>query len=166
MLMTQLEASITVRAAATEDRNIIEDFSVALQDFERRFRPSRRPGSEVAREYVDTLFQRVTSQDGAIFLAETRRGPVGFLACHIGRDALERISAELVVSDVWVAAETRRRGVFKALISAAQAHARDLRASRLTVSTLIENAGACAAYESLGFRRSFMTFEFRAEDEI
>ena len=164
--MTQLEASITVRAAATEDRNVIEDFSAALQDFERRFRMSRRLGSEVAREYVDTLFQRVTSQDGAIFLAETRRGPVGFLACHIDRDALERISAELVVSDVWVAAETRRRGVVKALISAAQAHARDLRVSRLTVSTLIENAGACAAYESLGFRRSFVTFELRAETDI
>src|SRR5215472_2041141 len=122
-------------------------------------RPSRCPGPEMKREYVEMLFHRVTHQNGAIFLAEADGSPVGYLACHIDEDVLEQIRAELVVSDVWVAPEMRSRGVFRTLISAAQEHARAVGVSRIVVSTLFQNQDACAAYKSLGFRRFMLTFE-------
>ena len=166
MKVTQVEAPrLTVRAATTQDRISIENFTASLQEFERGIRPSRRPGAEVKRESVETMFQRVASQGGAIFLAETEGGAVGFLACYVGEDELEGTRAELVMSDVWVAPQTRNRGVFKALVSAALVHARELGLTRLTASAVSGNDGACAAYESLGFRRSFVTFEFDAEGQ-
>ena len=113
----------------------------------------------MASEYIKTLFQRVEHQNGAIFLAETVNGPAGFLACHVDEDVFETARAELVVSDVWVAPELRSRGVCKALVAAAQSHARGLGLSRLIVSSLSENDAAHAAYESLGFRRSLVTFQ-------
>jgi len=164
--MTQSHAlKFMVRTATPQDRNSIENFVASLQDFERGFRSSRRRGSEVKREYVETLFQRIARQDGAIFMAESQGGLVGFLACYIGEDELELIRAELIVSDAWVVPQVRRRGVFKALVSAAQAHGHDRGLTRLTVSTVFENDDASAAYESLGFRRSFVTFELTAEGQ-
>ena len=158
--MTQLEPlTLTVRAATTQDRCVVEEFGAALQEFERKMRPSRCPGPEMKREYAETLFQRVTHQNGAIFLAEADARPVGYLACHVDEDVLELVRAELVVSDVWVAPKMRSRGVFRTLISAVQEHARALGVSRIVISTLFLNEDACAAYESLGFRRSLVTFE-------
>jgi len=76
----------------------LRPFGAALQEFERKMRPSRCPGPEMKREYVEMLFHRVTHQNGAIFLAEADGSPVGYLACHIDEDVLEQIRAELVVS--------------------------------------------------------------------
>jgi GNAT superfamily N-acetyltransferase len=111
------------------------------------------------REYAETLFERVTDQNGAIFLAETGGRPIGYLACYVGQDVFELTRAELVVSDVWVAPKIRSRGVFRTLVCAAQEHARAVGVSRIVVGTLFQNQDACAAYESLGFRRALVTFE-------
>jgi ribosomal protein S18 acetylase RimI-like enzyme len=157
--MTRGTTALIVRAAAERDRDILQNFVAALQEFERGLRPSSRPGPAMAYEYVKTLIQRVQHQDGAIFLAETGNGPAGFLACYVDENVFETARAELVVSDLWVAPELRSRGVCTALIAAAQAHARGLGLSRLIVSSLSENDAAHAAYESLGFRRSLVTFE-------
>jgi ribosomal protein S18 acetylase RimI-like enzyme len=164
--MAQVEPlTFTVRAATTEDRSVVEEFGAALQEFERTMRPSRCPGLERNRDYVETLFLRVTHQNGAIFLVETEHRPVGYLACYLDEDVFELLRAELVVSDVWVGPEMRSRGVLKALICATQEHARALGVSRMVVSTLFQNEEACAAYESLGFRRSLVTFECDVESK-
>jgi GNAT superfamily N-acetyltransferase len=162
--MTQTKPlTLSIRAATAQDRCLVENFGAALQEFERGLRPSRCPGSEMKREYAETLFRRVTHQDGAIFLAEAEGRAVGILACHVGEDPLEVVRAELIVSEVWVVPELRSRGVFRTLLAAAREHARVLGLSRLIINALFQNESACATYESHGFRRSFVTFEFNVE---
>ena len=65
-----------------------------------------------------------------------------------------------VLYDLFVAEHARRGGVGRALMLAAQAHARASGAARLDLSTARTNTRAQALYESLGWRRDevFLTY--------
>jgi GNAT superfamily N-acetyltransferase len=84
------------------------------------------------------------------YLGEVDGQPVGFaclrLVPHLQGDAPY---AEL--TDIYVDAPFRRRGVARALIARVEAVARDAGASEVVIITGFDNAGAQAAYRASGY---------------
>ena len=58
-----------------------------------------------------------------------------------------------ILNDLFVAPEARRTGAGRALLQAAEAHARAAGAVRLTLSTAIDNESAQQLYEANGYQR-------------
>lgn len=73
--------------------------------------------------------------------------PVGVILCRTVADEVE-------VLTVGVAPDARRHGVGKALIEAALATAREAGARACFLEVAVDNEGAIALYERLGFARS------------
>jgi ribosomal protein S18 acetylase RimI-like enzyme len=65
-----------------------------------------------------------------------------------------------VLYDLFVAEESRRAGVARALMRTAEAHARATGAARLDLSTARTNTKAQALYESLGWQRDDEFFHY------
>jgi hypothetical protein len=98
------------------DLVVIERLNRQLQEYERRLRPTRRPGRLLPRSYVEGLFRNDRRNTGRLFVAATGTPVVGFLACLLEPDVLERDALRLRISDLVVVAAWRRSGVAAALI--------------------------------------------------
>jgi ribosomal protein S18 acetylase RimI-like enzyme len=135
----------------------------ALFDAYRRF--YEQPSDlALARRFIG---QRLERGESVVFVAEAARaqpaaGPaplVGF--CQLYPTWCSVAAAPIfVLYDLFVAEGGRRRGTGRALMLAAQAHARAAGAVRLDLTTARTNTRAQALYESLGWRRDevFLTY--------
>ena len=132
---------------------------VELQEYERGLRASRQPGAAMAEAYVQNLMARLELEDGAVLVAELDARVVGFAACFVGADRLERTPTEVQIEDLVVTAAVRRRGVARALLQAIDGFARQRQTARLVLTVLDGNLVARAAYASLGFRAAFVSLE-------
>lgn len=65
-----------------------------------------------------------------------------------------------LLNDLFVAADARRLGAAKALLTAAAEHAQTLGAGSLTLATALDNKPAQALYESLGWQRELGFCEY------
>lgn len=144
--------TVAVRHADAADEAVLLAFLRALQDAERALSPSRRPGHEVERLYYDRL--RTTGSH--ILIAERAGRAVGFVA---GRRMLDDDDLQVMawrahgyVSDLFVVADQRGRGVAQVLLSAIAERLRAEGARRLRIGSLSANAAALAAYRRFGFR--------------
>lgn len=83
------------------------------------------------------------------FVAESAAAgePWGVILCRVAADEMEILT-------VGVASDARRLGVASALIAAALPVARELGASAAFLEVAVDNDGAIALYERLGFARS------------
>jgi ribosomal protein S18 acetylase RimI-like enzyme len=70
-----------------------------------------------------------------------------------------------VLYDLFVAESARRRGVARALMERARAHAQRTGARRIDLSTAIDNAPAQALYEALGYHRDSEFFVYSLDLE-
>lgn len=77
--------------------------------------------------------------------------PIGLINCFEGLSTF-RARPLLNVHDIVVSERWRRRGVGRALLATAEAHAREHRHCKLTLEVLEGNVGAAAAYRASGFR--------------
>ncbi len=98
------------------------------------------------------LGARLGHGDSVILLAERDGEPTGFCQlyptwCSVSAAAL------FILSDLYVVPEARQHGVGRALMRAAEAHARAAGAVRVSLETAHTNVTAQALYESLGWRR-------------
>lgn len=73
--------------------------------------------------------------------------PIGVILCRIAADEME-------VLTVGVAPQGRRQGVARALMTAALGAARQAGAASCFLEVAVDNDGAAALYEDLGFRRT------------
>ena len=87
---------------------------------------------------------RILTLPGAFAEIARAPDPVGFVLCLPAGDAVD-------IAAIGVLADTRRRGVGRALIAAAAAHARKLGAKRLMLEVAADNAAALALYRTEGF---------------
>ncbi|HLZ77017.1 GNAT family N-acetyltransferase [Phenylobacterium sp.] len=95
----------------------------------------------------DDEFEDLLEGEGIFgFLAEDSR-PAGVILCRVA-------GGEVEVLTVGVTPAARRRGVAQALIRAALASAREAQASEAFLEVAVDNEGAIALYEALGFRRA------------
>jgi [ribosomal protein S18]-alanine N-acetyltransferase len=79
--------------------------------------------------------------------ADTEGAPWGVILCRA-------VAGEMEILTVGVATAARRRGVARALIAAALPVARELGAAQVFLEVAVDNDGAIALYERLGFVRS------------
>ncbi len=153
----------SIRRATAADRAALIAMMTAFQDFETTLHANRRPGAEIAADYLAILEREVAAKRGAILVAEHDVAAVGFVCCWADRDDDELIHAETrphgYIADVFVTAAERGRGVGGALIAAAEAYLAGLGFARVRLITLATNTGARAVYEHLGYRAYEITYE-------
>lgn len=142
----------TVRQATVADLELL----VPLFDGYRQF--YRQP-SETHR-IRQFLLDRFEHNQSVIFIALADDTPIGFTQIYpsFSSAALARI---FVLNDLFVLPSARRLGVGAALLSAAAAYARQVRALRLVLSTEHTNSTAQALYEKLGWKQNtdFLTYQ-------
>ncbi len=125
-----------------------------MQEAERALEPRLRPGPEIARAYYEELRGRCTAQAGAIFVADVEGEIAGFVAvqARVPHEGLDDPPGEYaLVSDLSVLPSHRRRGIGRALLQAAESHARALHAHELRIGVLSANAPARRLYQAHGF---------------
>jgi GNAT superfamily N-acetyltransferase len=123
------------------------DALVPLFDGYRRFY-GESPDLELARRFVG---ERLSLSDTVIFLAETGRRALGFT--HLFPIfSSTRCRRLWLLNDLFVDPASRTRGVGRALLLAARAHAESTGACGLELATAHTNVTAQRLYESLGWK--------------
>lgn len=94
------------------------------------------------------IFGFVAESDGPADAGSEELGaPWGVILCRVA-------AGEMEILTVGVAPAARRRGVARALIAAALPAARELGAEAAFLEVAVDNDGAIALYETLGFARA------------
>jgi len=147
-------SSATIRAIRSRDVPAIERLVAELQDFERGLDDRILPGSAMAASYTRGMLAACASQAGAIFVADVGGEVVGFatVRARVPSEELdEPPGTYALLSDLVVAAPHRGFGIGRALVAAAEYHARQHRATELRVAVLARNAVARGVYAEAGF---------------
>lgn len=144
--------SITVRQAVLSDLDTL----VPLFDGYRQFygRPS---DPKAVRAF---LLARLDHGESVLFLAWHGTTPIGFTQLYPSFSSVS-LGRILILNDLFVHESGRRKGAAAALIAAAVAYARSVRAVRLTLSTAITNSAAQTLYHTTGWQRDehFLHYE-------
>jgi ribosomal protein S18 acetylase RimI-like enzyme len=139
-----LTARVATRLATAADLDAIS----VLFDLYRQFY-RLAPDAARARTYLGERFAR---NESVLIVATARDETVGFCQMYPTFCSL-RTAPAFVLYDLFVAPAARGAGVGKALMLAAERHARDCGAARIELATARSNAAAQALYESLGWKR-------------
>jgi ribosomal protein S18 acetylase RimI-like enzyme len=110
------------------------------------------PDGEGSRRYIE---ERLRHGESIVFLALHHQPegpqPAGFVQLYPSFSSLA-ISRIWVLNDLWVVPGGRGRGVGRALMEAARAHAVTTGATRIILETYESNRAAQRLYQSLGYR--------------
>jgi GNAT superfamily N-acetyltransferase len=100
------------------------------------------------------LAERFAHHESVILLASDEQGAgLGFVQLYPLFSSVTATRMYLL-NDLFVAADARRHGVAKSLMTAAVELARKLGAASMTLATALDNTSAQTLYESLGWRRA------------
>jgi len=126
---------------------------VELQDFERTLEPEMPPGGRVADEYLERMLDRCRTWDGAVFVALVAGEVTGFVCvwARVPPEPDEPGRPYAFVSDLVVLERRRGRGIGRALLAAAERHARAASAAVLRLDVMVGNGAARRLYEDEGF---------------
>ena len=144
-----------IRAYEPADQEQVERCIIALQDFERALEPDRVEGATIARRYLLELLDTCQKQSGQLFVAEVERQIAGFVCVWLKREPesyLTSLAPYAYISDLVVLPVYRRQGLGSALLTWAEAFAKEQGAPALRIHVLARNAGAWAVYREAGFR--------------
>jgi GNAT superfamily N-acetyltransferase len=135
---------VTVRQATISDLDMVAPLFDAYRQF------YRKPADlALAKRFLNERFQ---ANESTILVATGDCGEVlGFVQMYpsFSSGAAARI---LILNDLFVIPQARRRGIGKLLVRAAADYGRDTGAIRLTLSTEVANLAAQALYESEGWQ--------------
>ncbi|MFM7676081.1 MAG: N-acetyltransferase family protein [Synechococcus sp.] len=109
----------------------------------------RHSDPEAARRF---LLERFNHGESVLFLALSEEGAVGFCQLYPGFSSLS-LARSFILNDLYVVPSCRGRGIATMLLNAAAAHARELGAISLTLSTATTNQAAQHVYEREGWIR-------------
>jgi ribosomal-protein-alanine N-acetyltransferase len=98
-----------------------------------------------AQPWGASAFDELLASDGVFALVAGQAPSLGMILCRIA-------AGEMEVLTVGVTGAARRRGVASALMTAALGAARAARVEAVFLEVAVDNAGAVALYEGLGFR--------------
>lgn len=146
------KSALEIRQAGRDDIDRV----APLFDAYRRF---YRQASELerAREF---LLERMENGQSVIFLALDGNRSIGFTQLYPSFSSVA-MAPILILNDLFVAPEARRRGVASALLRKAAEYGQSVGAVRLALSTELTNTVAQATYEALGWQRdaTFCTYQ-------
>jgi ribosomal protein S18 acetylase RimI-like enzyme len=143
--------TITVRQAAPDDAT---ELARMLDLFDRQGATPAQVGARMlaCRDVLTT------------FIGELDGRPVGF-ACLRLVPHLQGDEPYAELTDIYVDASVRRRGVARALIARVEAAARAAGASEVVLITSFDNEGAQAAYRASGYADWALAMQKRFPDE-
>lgn len=141
-----------IRIATLADLEVVAPLFDAYRQFY-----EQAPDLMAARHFIRDRLQR---DESTVLLASNDAGQaVGFcqlypLFCSIEARPIYSLS------DLFVSPEARRTGIGRALLLAAERHARNTGRARLELTTARTNKTAQAVYESLGWQRDEVYFAY------
>lgn len=136
--------SITIRQAVLADLDVVAGLFDAYRQF------YDQVGDLVAaRNFLRARFEHGQS---VILLAESHGQAVGFTQLYPSFSSVS-MARVFQLNDLFVAPMARRLGVGEALLKAAEDHALQMGAVRLSLTTNVQNLPAQALYESMGWTR-------------
>ena len=151
--------STSIRLHVAADRQIMLGLIRELQEAERAIHESRLPGDEVA----ELCYGRLLDRAAEILIAEVDGQPVGFVSGWLDEDADPLQTSEWRrhghVSDLFVAAPWRGRGIGQQLLKAIGQRLQRMGARRLRICTLAVNAKAVESFRRFGFAPFEITFD-------
>ena len=116
-----------------------------------RYRVFYRQASnlDAAKNFIQSRLQQ---QDAVIFLATEDNQPLGYtqLFSSWSSVAIQRV---WILNDLFVLPEHRNRGIAKALMGRAEAHAIATKATRIILATEVTNKIGQKLYASMGYRQ-------------
>lgn len=134
------------------------DEAAPLFDAYRQFY-KRPPALEAARRF---LAARLAKRDSALFLGyapATSEHVSGFVHLYPSFDSLA-MKPRWILYDLYVAPQSRRLGLARALMNRATALARETGASHLALETAKDNLQAQSLYEQLGYQRDDVFYAY------
>lgn len=161
-------ASLAIRPFRFTDLEVVRRLVAEMQDYERAIDGRLIPGAEMMHAYTEAMQARCAERAGAILLAEFEGAVVGFvtvLARVPITDLDEPRGSYALVSDLVVTAAHRGQGIGRALLAAAEAHAREAGARELRITALAENGAAATLYRDAGYRPYLVTSSKSLEGE-
>lgn len=163
--MEPMRSRIRLMGAKTNGIRIISatakhaDLVAPLFDAYRQFykKPSNLKAARVF------LRQRLVRDESVLFLAYFGSGPkskpVGLVHLYPTYSSLS-LRPQLILSDLFVIPEARRKGVGEALMNRALNLARDSGADSLLLETATDNSTAQRLYERLGYKRDSAFYRY------
>jgi ribosomal protein S18 acetylase RimI-like enzyme len=145
-------ANVATRRAEPRDLDAISPLFDAYRQFY-----DKPPDLALARRYLDARFSR---NESVIFVAENDEGDiVGFTQLY---PAFCSVIADrtYVLYDLFVTPSARCTGAGRALMEAAEAHARKTGAARLELQTAKTNKIGQSLYESCGWERDELFYVY------
>ncbi len=115
-----------------------------------------------ARRERDLIAEHVRHGRSTIFLARDERGvPVGFAQLFLTYSTV-CLGPQLILEDLFVVPQARRRGVATKLLSRAIEYSREIGATGMYLETAIDNVAAQRAYERAGWSREAKFYKYNA----
>ena len=165
-MLLECTVPLSIRDAAPSDAPQISQAIELLQEYERELHDTRLPGAEIAESYLRWIASRA-AESGAMLVAETGGGFVGFVAGWIEQDdaiAETRDSNRFgYVSDICVLPGWRGRRIATRLLEAMEQRLAGFGISRLRINALANNMSARVSYERAGFGPYEVMYEKRLE---
>lgn len=157
--------NVTLTDFTPEDRPFVLSAIAALNDHERALHDTRLPGNEIDEAYFAKIHGKIATDHGSIVVAFNGEQPVGYMACRIETDdaVAETADSNLFgyVSDVFVSADMRGRGIAAILLAEAERRLRPHGVTRLRLGSLANNDQAIRAYRKAGFNDYEVVLEKR-----
>lgn len=152
--MTLPISPIVIRPTTADDRPLLRQAVIELQDYERLRHATRLPGEQIADAYLDWMLSQAAAS-GAVLVAESRAGFAGFVAGWIeeAENVAETPDSNRVgyISDICVMPAFRGRRIAAQLLDGIEQYLRPAGVTRLRINTLTVNTSARASYEHAGF---------------
>ncbi len=105
--------------------------------------------------FAASVRQLIGRSDSEFWLAATEAGATPSAVCQLRfRHSVWTASEDCWLEDLYVRDQARRRGLARALVERAVAHARDRGCRRIELDANEDNTGALALYGRLGFSDS------------
>lgn len=137
---------------------------VELQDFERALDSRLPSGADIVAEYIPHMLARCKECGGGVLVAEVDGEVAGYatVLAKVQSGEIEDGDFEYgLISDLVVASRFRRQGIGRALLQAAEQHARAKRVKWLRIGVLAANQSADELYDSMGFTSVYVEREKR-----
>lgn len=144
----------TIREYQHADGDACRACVVELQDAERQLDPRLRTGESMADEYLRHMHARCHDHAGTILVAEHADAVVGLVMVltRVPFEALDEPPGDCaLVAELVVRAGVRGLGIGRALLQAAERHARESGATELRIGVLSNNRAARQLYLAEGF---------------
>lgn len=154
--------AVLIRPFRADDRDALVACVRGLQAHEAEFEPRMKAPEELGGWYFDGQLDECRRKNGVILVAEVAGAVIGYItvyATETCEDPDERDYVYAYVADVTVNEDHRGRGVGRALLEAAEGHARDHGSKWLRISVLARNRGALTLYERFGFEHRIVELE-------